>query len=520
MPCPTSLPSWQILKEQSRSAPGLREVSPFIVQAGELVLDASLQRANDAIRGQLASLIDEAGVSSLLQKMVDGQAINLTEQRPVLHMALRADENDSQPWGDAISKAIQVQRRRFLGFAEAARNGVLKNSQGQSYKFAVNIGIGGSDLGPRMACAALGPATKDRFPVEFLSSPDPWAIEDVLQRVDPFKTLFIIQSKSFSTQETMALFETMKAWLLDQGVPQATLMQQFVAVTAQPARAQALGFNEDQTFLFWDWVGGRTSVWSAIGLPIALHCGAQSFEQMLKGAAHMDKHFQTAPSDGNMASWLALFGIWNRNFMGYTSHAVVCYDWRLRLLPAFLQQLEMESNGKSVQMNGEPSKVETAPVLWGGLGLDGQHAYFQMLHQGTDVVPVDFIAVRSNGPEVIHASSNLNIMEENLQAQRRALSEGRNTEETVKAMQEENLSPERIEQLRPHRTYPGNRPSNHLLLTKDLTGFSLGQLLALYEHKVFTQAAIWNIPAFDQWGVELGKAMVLKHRQRTVNSSH
>ena len=257
----------------------------------------------------------------------------------------------------------------------------------------------------------------------------------------------------------------------------------------------------------------------AIGLPIALHCGTQCFKQMLKGAALMDEHFQTAPSHRNMAYWLALLGIWNRNFLGSTSHAVVCYDWRLRLLPAFLQQLEMESNGKSMQMNGEPSKVGTAPVLWGGLGLDGQHAYFQMLHQGTDVVLVDFIAVRSNGPEgIVHASSNLSIVEENLQAQRRALSEGRNTEETVKAMQEENLSPERIKQLTPHRIYPGNRPSNYLLLSKDLTGFSLGQLLALYEHKIFTQAAIWNIPAFDQWGVELGKAMVLKHRQRQLRS--
>ncbi len=511
MPCPTSLPSWQSLKEQSGSAPGLRQPLPFQVQAEELVLDCSLQRTNELIRGRLARLIDEAGVTSLLQQMILGQAINHTEQRPVLHMALRANAKDNQPWGDAIAKAIQEQRERFLGFAESVRQGEMLNHLGQGFSHAVNLGIGGSDLGPRMACAALSPGADKRFPVEFLSSPDPWAIQDVLQRVDPFRTLFIVQSKSFSTQETMALFETAKAWLLGQGVPRDKLMQQFVAVTAQPARAKAHGFDENKTFLFWDWVGGRTSVWSAIGLPIALHCGRQSFEEMLEGAALIDKHFQTAPSEGNMAYWLALFGIWNRNFLGYTSHAVVCYDWRLRLLPAFLQQLEMESNGKRTQVNGEPSKVETSPVIWGGLGLDGQHAYFQMLHQGTDVVPVDFIAVRSKGPDISHAVRNLSIVEENLQAQRRSLSEGRNTEETVQAMQEENFSPERIRQLTPHRTYPGNRPSNHLLLTKDLTGFSLGQLLAVYEHKVFTQAAIWNIPAFDQWGVELGKTMVAKN---------
>lgn len=513
MPCPTSLPSWSILKEQSSSAPGLREPSPFSVQAGELVLDASLQRANESIRSLLARLIDEAGVPTFLQQMVTGQAINLTEQRPVLHMALRAGESDPQPWGADIANAIQSQRRRFLGFAQAVRDGTIQNSLGQTFTHAINIGIGGSDLGPRMACAALGPASKSRLPVEFLSSPDPWAVEDVLCRVDPLRTLFIVQSKSFSTQETMALFETMKAWLLSQGVPQTALMQQFVAVTAQPARAQALGFDEEKTFLFWDWVGGRTSLWSAIGLPIALHCGPQSFEQMLQGAALMDKHFQTAPKQANMAYWIALFGIWNRNFLGYTSQAVSCYDWRLRLFPAFLQQLEMESNGKRIQRDGEPSKVGTAPVLWGGLGLDGQHAYFQMLHQGTDVVPVDFIGVHSKGPDFVRASENLSIVQENLQAQRRALAQGRTAEETLEAMKAENLAPERMKQLTPHRTYPGHRPSNYLLLTQDLTGFSLGQLIALYEHKVFTQAAIWNIPAFDQWGVELGKAMVMKNHQ-------
>ena len=513
MPCPTSLPSWSILKEQSRSAPGLREPSPFSIQAGELVLDLSLQRANQPIRSQLAKLIDEAGVSTFLQQMVRGQFVNLTEQRPVLHMALRAAENETQPWGADIANAIQSQRKRFLGFAQALRDGTVHNYLGQPFTHAVNIGIGGSDLGPRMACAALGPSSKSLFPIEFLSSPDPWAVEDVLRRVDPLRTVFIVQSKSFSTQETMALFETMKAWLRSQGVPLAALMQQFVAVTAQPARAKAQGFDEEKTFLFWDWVGGRTSVWSAIGLPIALHCGPQSFEQMLKGAALMDEHFQTAPKDGNLAHWLALFGIWNRNFLGYTSHAVVCYDWRLRLFPAFLQQLEMESNGKRIQRDGEPSKVGTAPVIWGGLGLDGQHTYFQLLHQGTDIVPVDFIGVHSKGPGFVQSLENQSIVQESLQAQRQALAQGRTAEETVEAMQAENLSPERMTQLTPHRTYPGHRPSNYLLLTRDLTGLSLGQLIALYEHKVFTQAAIWNIPAFDQWGVELGKAMVMKNHQ-------
>jgi len=510
MPCPTSLPSWSILKEQSRSAPGLREPSPFSIQAGELVLDLSLQRANQPIRSQLAKLIDEAGVSTFLQQMIRGQIVNLTEQRPVLHMALRAAENKTQPWGADIANAIQSQRKRFLGFAQALRDGTVHNHLGQPFTHAVNIGIGGSDLGPRMACAALGPSSKSLFPIEFLSSPDPWAVEDVLRRVDPLRTVFIVQSKSFSTQETMALFETMKAWLRSQGVPLAELMQQFVAVTAQPARAMEQGFDEEKTFLFWDWVGGRTSVWSAIGLPIALHCGPQSFEQMLKGAALMDEHFQTAPKDGNLAHWLALFGIWNRNFLGYTSHAVVCYDWRLRLFPAFLQQLEMESNGKRIQRDGEPSKVGTAPVIWGGLGLDGQHTYFQLLHQGTDIVPVDFIGVHSKGPDFVQSLENQSIVQESLQAQRQALAQGRTAEETVEAMQAENLTPERMTQLTPHRTYPGHRPSNYLLLTRDLTGLSLGQLIALYEHKVFTQAAIWNIPAFDQWGVELGKSIAKK----------
>jgi glucose-6-phosphate isomerase len=507
MPCPTSLPSWARLQAFSTPQPSLKDLSPFRLQAEDISADLSLQPIGSDVRGLLAHLIDEAHVPARIDAMVRGEAINVTEQRPVLHMALRALSADPAPWGADIAQAIATQRERFLHFADAVRDGRIVTSNGLPFSHIVNIGIGGSDLGPRMVCTALGAKAKKPLPVFFISNPDPWCIQDLTQQIDPLRTLFIVQSKSFTTQETLAVFATLKAWLLSHGIEASKVMQQFVAVTARPDLARAHQFEEEKTFIFWDWVGGRTSVWSAIGLPIALHCGSEAFEQFLAGASTMDRHFQRAAVHDNLPYWLALIGIWNRNFLNRTSHAIVCYDWRLRLLPAFLQQLEMESNGKSIQLDGQPSKVKTAPVLWGGLGLDGQHAYFQMLHQGTDIVPVDFISTLGDEPESKDAKINKRIVDLNLQAQREALAQGRPLQETIERMQVEKISEDRIHQLAVHRSYAGNRPSNHLVLKNGLTAFSLGQLLALYEHKVFTQSVLWNIPAFDQWGVELGKTM-------------
>jgi glucose-6-phosphate isomerase len=507
MPCPTSLPSWARLQAFSTQQPSLKDISPFRLQAEDISADLSLQPIRSDVRGLLAHLIDEAHVPARVDAMVRGEAINVTEQRPVLHMALRASGTDPAPWGADIAQAIATQRERFLHFADAVRDGRILTSNGLPFSHIVNIGIGGSDLGPRMVCAALGSQAQNSLPVFFISNPDPWCIQELTQQIDPLRTLFIVQSKSFTTQETLAVFATLKGWLLSQGIEPSKVMQQFVAVTARPDLAHTYQFEKEKTFIFWDWVGGRTSVWSAIGLPIALHCGSEAFEQLLAGANAMDMHFQQAAVHENLPYWLALIGIWNRNFLNRTSHAIVCYDWRLRHLPAFLQQLEMESNGKSIQVDGQPSKVKTAPVLWGGLGLDGQHAYFQMLHQGTDIVPVDFLSTSGDEPSSNDAKTNKRIVDLNLKAQRQALAQGRSVKETIERMRDEKISEDRIHQLAVHRSYAGNRPSNHLVLKNGLTAFSLGQLLALYEHKVFTQAVIWNIPAFDQWGVELGKTM-------------
>lgn len=507
MTCPTQLPAWSALTTRASSPPSLRQEKTLVAQACGLRLDYSRQRVDAEILAQFSALAEQAGVAEQARAMAHGEKINTTEGRAVLHMALRGREDLNNPWGEALSREVATQRDRFLGFADAVRAGAAVGPTGRAFAHVVNIGIGGSDLGPRMACEALGPRAAQPLPVSFVSNPDPWCIAQALAPLDPATTLFVIQSKTFTTQETLTLFETARQWVVAAGFSDTQAMRAFAAVTAAAPLAAQHGFLPEQTFLFWDWVGGRTSVWAAIGLPLALQIGSEGFREFLRGAAAMDAHFLGAPAAQNLPQLLALLGIWNRNFLQTSSQAIVCYDFRLRLFTPFLQQLEMESNGKRVQRDGLPSPVATSPVIWGGLGIDGQHAYFQLLHQGMDVVPVDFIAVEQDQPDFLRAEVHQHVVQINLRAQQEALALGRNEAETRAALIAQGLSESEVDRLTPHRSYPGERPSSQLSLEHGLTPASLGSLIALYEHKVFCQAAIWNICAYDQWGVELGKVI-------------
>jgi glucose-6-phosphate isomerase len=329
--------------------------------------------------------------------------------------------------------------------------------------------------------------------VHYVSNVDAWSLYTTLATLNPARTAFVVQSKTFTTQETMTLATSAKRWLLDAGCPEGQLHQHLIAVTANPQISQAQGFSPEHTFGFWDWVGGRYSVWSAIGLPLAISIGAFAFQDMLLGARAMDEHFMSAPKDQNLPLLMALLGVWNRNFLGATTHNIAPYASPLGKFASFLQQMDMESNGKRTHIDGSPVEVATAPVLWGGLGIDGQHAYFQLIHQGQHLVPMDFIGLRTERSPLPFAAEHHRVVLLNMQAQAQALAIGRSPEETV-------------QRLAPHRSYPGNVPSTTIWVDA-LTPRSMGALMALYEHKVFCQAAIWGIHAYDQWGVELGKKM-------------
>ncbi|NDC61696.1 MAG: glucose-6-phosphate isomerase, partial [Betaproteobacteria bacterium] len=469
-----------------------------------------------AVMQTLLQLADECQVMPCAQAMFHGAAINATEQRPVLHVALRGgNPSDAMgpvvaPWGAAISAEVQRELMRFTDFAEHLRQGARQGFNGQNITDVVNLGIGGSDLGPRMATEALTQLSPDlkapALRVHFVSNVDPWSLATTLAPLDPGRTLFIVQSKTFTTQETMTLAASAKRWLQDAGCTARQLPWQLVAVTAQPALAQANGFLPEQCFVFWDWVGGRYSVWSAIGLPLAIAIGKVAFLQMLAGGQAMDRHFTQAPAAQNLPLQMALWGVWNRNFLGATTHHVAPYAAPLGRLMPFLQQLEMESNGKRVHVDGSIASVDTAPVLWGGLGIDGQHAYFQLLHQGQHLVPIDFIGVRQGHAGLPLSAVHQRVVLLNLQAQAQALALGRSVADTVQMLRDSGMDAAQAQALAAHRSFAGNVPSTVLWL-EELTPHSLGALIALYEHKVFCQAALWGIHAYDQWGVELGKTM-------------
>ena len=515
---PEQRPAWQALQLLADvPMPHLRELlqdsernAALQFEAAGIQADASRQRVTPAVMQALLQLAEDSQVLHQAQAMFKGDAINTTERRPVLHMALRGGHAASPPWGAAIAADVEHALSRFTNFAETLRAGLVRGFTGESITDVVNLGIGGSDLGPRMATEALSqlspflkaPAVR----VHYVSNVDPWCLATTLAPLDASRTLFIVQSKTFTTQETLTLAASAKRWLQDAGCAPAQWPAQFVAVTAKPSLAQADGFKPAHCFEFWDWVGGRYSVWSAIGLPLAIAIGRDAFLQMLEGGQAMDQHFIHTPPARNMPLLMALWGVWNRNFLGATTHHVAPYAAPLGRFVPFLQQMDMESNGKRVHLDGSTATVGTAPVLWGGLGIDGQHAYFQLLHQGQHLVPMDFIGVRQGHPGLPLATEHQRVVLLNLQAQTQALALGRDVADTAHLLRDSGLSEADAQALAPHRSFAGNVPSTVLWMDQ-LTPHSLGALIALYEHKVFCQAAIWGINAFDQWGVELGKTM-------------
>ncbi len=469
----------------------------------DILYDFSKQRLTPETIGLLVALASEAFVPEWIERMFGGERINVSEGRSVLHVALR---RSAAPFPDAASdvmKDVLDTRKRMAAFAEILRAGKCSGHRGAVIRDVVNIGIGGSDLGPKMMNQALRSIAHPTLGVHYVSNLDGAQLAPLLQTLDPRTTLFIVVSKTFTTQETMLNAETARAWLKSNLGDDVNLANHFAAVSSRPERAVAFGVSRERVFPIWDWVGGRYSLWSAVGLALMIAIGPHAFDEMLRGAESMDEHFRTAPFAQNLPVVMGLIGIWNTNFLGATTNAVLPYNESLKYLPSFLQQLEMESNGKSVSIAGDTMDCATCPIVWGELGNNGQHAFFQLLHQGGRLVPCDFIAsVRSDYPLPGHQEALL----ANCFAQSSALAFGKTEEEVRESMEKESVPPAEMADLLPHRVFAGNQPSSTLLL-KNLSPRTLGSLVALYEHKVFVQGAVWGINSFDQWGVELGKAV-------------
>ena len=459
------------------------------LRVGGLFLDYSKHQVSDEVLAKLIELADHSALVQRRAQMFSGDIINVTENRPVLHTALRhLGDEPVYVDGEDVMPEITRTREQIKLFSEAVRSGEWKGYNGQRIKDVVNIGIGGSDLGPNMAVRALLKYRHPELHFHFVSNVDGTHIQKVLSRLDPATTLFIVSTKTFSTQETLLNAKTARRWFLENAGEDADVGAHFIAASTNRKAAMEFGIREENVFEFWAWVGGRYSMWSSIGLPIALSIGFEGFIELLEGAHEMDRHFIEAPFAQNMPVLMALIGIWYINFIGAETQAIVPYDQALNQLPSFLQQLDMESNGKSVDIFGHPVNYKTGPIVWGQTGSNGQHAFFQLLHQGTRYVPIDFIASLKPEPGVEdHHFALLT----NMLAQANAFMEGSQGDS------------KELSQLDPY-SCPGNRPSSTLLLD-ELTPKNLGALIALYEHKVFVQGVIWNINSFDQWGVQLGK---------------
>jgi glucose-6-phosphate isomerase len=476
------------------------------VDAAGLFLDYSKNRLDASTLALLVNLARVRGVEDRREAMFKGEKINLTERRAVLHTALRAPRGAALTVdGQDVNADVHAVLDRVKLFTDAVRAGTWLGYSGKPITDIVNVGIGGSDLGPKMVCLALRQYAHPRLTMHFVSNVDGHDMDAALSRVNPETTLFIIASKTFTTSETMMNAQTARSWFLQHGT-EADLARHFVAASTNVEAIKKFGIDPVNMFPFWDWVGGRYSVWSAIGLPVALCVGFGYFNDFLSGAHAMDLHFREAPLEKNMPALLAMVGFWNREFLGCSSVSIAPYHQDLNRFPAYLQQLDMESNGKRVTRDGQAVDTATCPVIWGDCGTNGQHAYFQLLHQGTDVTPIDFIATLRPAHELEnhHAALLANCF-----AQSEAFMCGKSTDEVRSDLQAQGLNATEIEHLAPHKTFPGNRPSNTILM-EYLTPYTLGALIALYEHKTFVQGVIWNVNSFDQWGVELGKVLAKK----------
>jgi glucose-6-phosphate isomerase len=469
---------------------------------GDLTLDFSRHRISEKTLFLLESMFEQAEVRTRFADMCAGKIINETEHRSVLHTALRGyGGDDLNVNGQAVAKDVALVKQRFLAFAAGVRDGFICGQTGKTFTDVVNVGIGGSDLGPRMVTQALK-GWADGPQLHFISNVDGAHLGDCLENLNPETTLFLVASKTFTTQETMANAKAARGWIVS-ALGEEASGAHFAALSTNAEAVKAFGISTERMFEFWDWVGGRYSVWSAIGLPVAIAIGPERFEEFLSGGRAMDEHFASAPFRANMPMVMAALGLWYRNIWACGTQAVLPYDQRLGDFPAFLQQLDMESNGKMVRQNGKPISRPASPVIWGSAGTNGQHAFYQSLHQGADMVPCDFlIAAKPNDA----SEDQHEMLLANCLAQIEALAFGREEDSVRDQLAEEGLSQEEIDHLAPHRTFAGNRPTT-LLLYEQLTPHMLGRLIALYEHKVFAQGVIWGVNSFDQWGVELGKVM-------------
>ena len=498
---------WQLLAETRMR--DLFEQDPgrcerYTVSACGIDLDYSKNLVDQEAMTLLMDLARAADLTRWGDSLIGGEKVNTTEGRAVLHMALRNLGNRKYHYeGEDLMPAIRSVLERMRRFSDEVRSGRWLGHTGKRIRDVVSIGIGGSSLGPRMVCEALRPYQQDDLRVHFVSNVDGTHLGRTLEFLDPETTLFVVASKTFTTQETLTNAISAKRWLLDALHEQEAVARHFVAVSTNAAEVKAFGIDLENMFEFWEWVGGRYSLWSSIGLPIAIAVGMDHFEELLRGGNDMDEHFVQAPLESNMPVILALLGIWYLNFGGCDSCAVIPYDQYLEHLPAFLQQLDMESNGKRVTRDGIPVSYQTGPVIWGQVGTDAQHSFFQLIHQGTRLIPVDFILpLCSHHPLPGHHEK----LVANCFAQAQALMRGRTEEEARNEMEAFGLDEQRIRDLLPHRVFPGNRPSNMLVFDR-LTPRVLGSLVALYEHKVFVQGVVWGVDSFDQWGVELGKQL-------------
>ncbi|MGG2400033.1 glucose-6-phosphate isomerase [Pseudomonas sp. SH1-B] len=510
----TTLPAWQALQQHRAEMAGFsmreafaadaRRFQRFSLDSCGLLLDYSKNLIDERSLELLIQLAEQAGLHESISNLFDGEHVNASEGRAALHTALRSPVGHCQVVdGTDIIPEVHRVLNQVTELVSRIHSGLWRGYSEKPIKEVVNIGIGGSFLGPQLVSEALRPFTQRGVRCHYLANIDGSEFRELTARLDPETTLFIVSSKSFGTLETLKNTLAARDWYLAMGGPEEELHRHFIAVTSNRAAAIEFGIGEENIFPMWDWVGGRYSLWSAIGLPIALAIGVSNFKELLAGAYAMDQHFTQAPLAENMPVLMALLGIWYSNFWGAQSHAILPYDHYLRNFTKHLQQLDMESNGKSVRQDGSPLDIATGPIIWGGVGCNGQHAYHQLLHQGRLLVPADFIVpVNSYNP----LSDHHQWLFANCLSQAQALMQGKNREEAEAELRGKGMSEEDVQRLAPHKVIPGNRPSNILVMNR-IAPFELGALVALYEHKVFVQSAIWGINAFDQWGVELGKEM-------------
>lgn len=479
----------------------------FSIRFGDILLDYSKNRITSRTRSYLVQLAEEAGLAEAIEAMFTGAKINVTEGRAVLHTALRNRSNEPVLVdGKDVMPDVNEVLAKMKDFSTRVRSGAWKGYTGKEITDIVNIGIGGSDLGPVMVTEALKAYAKNGLNVHFVSNVDGTHIAETVKSLNPETTLFMIASKTFTTQETMANAHSARSWFLEKASDEEHVKKHFVAISTNRSEVEKFGIDPENMFGFWDWVGGRYSLWSAIGLSIACYVGFQNFEQLLAGAHEMDKHFRTTKLERNIPVILALIGIWYNDFFDAQTQAILPYDQYMHRFAAYFQQGDMESNGKSTGCDGKPVGYQTGPVIWGEPGTNGQHAFYQLIHQGTKLIPCDFIA-----PAVSHnpLGEHHKMLLSNFFAQTEALMNGKTDEEVRAELKAAGKSDAEIEQIAPFKVFSGNRPTNSILVKK-ITPKVLGSLIAMYEHKIFVQGIIWNIYSFDQWGVELGKQLANK----------